>query len=510
MNIINNKRIAKNTILLYFRMAITILIQLYSVPIILKSLGVSDYGLYNVIGSVMAMISLVGFIASGCQRFFSFAIGKNDEDQLERLFNTTQTIYFLLSGIILVVLEVIGIWFINSKMQIPEGRLVAAHWVFQLSTISFIVSLISVPYNALIIAHERMRVFAYISIITSILKLLAAISIQYVIFDKLIIYAVFILAIQLFERFFWQIYCFRHFRECRHYKLELNKKLTTDLLIYSSYNIIGAIAITLRKQGMNIIMNIFFGTILNAAHGIATQIHGVMEQLINNIYHASRPQITKSYASGDIDGMWKLVFRTSLLSYYLVMTMSVVVLFELPSILSLWLHEVPLYTINICRIFILCLMMETITNQLIGVFQAMNKIRDYQIVSSVILILNLPISYIILKADSTHAMAPYVVQLILSLIYIISIIFISKRTSGLNVEYFLFRIIFREILSTIFVFLAVFACSIIFHPSVLRIIISIICSIIVSVSYILLFGFERTDLILLRNKMKQYKFKSYL
>lgn len=503
-NKINNGLIAKNTLLLFFRMLLTILIQLYTVPIILRALGVEDYGLYNVIGSVMAMVSLVSFIASGCQRYFTYAIGEDNHEKLVKLFNSTQTIYVYLTITVIIFLEVAGLWFINNKMQIPEGRLVAAHWVFQLSTLSFAVGLLSAPYNALIIAHERMKVFAYITIITSFLKLAAALAIDHLFYDRLIFYALFILIAQLFERLFYQVYCLRHFEECRNWKFQIDISQSKGMFVFSGYNIIGAIAITLRKQGLNILMNIFFGTILNAAHGIALQIQGVMEQLINNIYFASRPQITKSYARGDTDGMWKLTYRTSLLSYYLMMVMSIVAIIELPTLLLLWLHEVPLYTVSICRIFVICLLMETITNQLIGVFQAINKIKMYQISSSLILLLYLPVSYLLLKINSSNAMLPYMVQFVFSGIYIISLLIISRLIAGLNIKYFIFHVFCREFFTTLFVFILVYYISMMIDPSLFRVILSTLLTIIFSFLFILFWGFEKSDLQYIRIFIKNH------
>ncbi len=504
---INNKLIAKNTLMLYFRMLLTIAIQLYTVPIILRALGVDDYGLYSVIGSIMTMVSLVGFISSGCQRFFAYSIGKGDVVQLKKLFNSTQTIYIILSLTVFLILEIIGIWFLNNKMQIPNGRLVAAHWVFQLSAVSFVVGLFTIPYNALIIAHERMSIFAYISILTSFLKLVAALAISNLSNDRLIFYAFFILVIQLIERVFNQVYCLKHFEECRHWKFEIDMNQSKEMLVFSGYNMIGAIALTLRNQGLNVIMNVFFGTILNAAHGIASQIQALINQLINNIYQASRPQITKSYALNDIEGMWRLVFRTSLLSYYLVLVISVVVFFEIPTILSLWLHEVPQYTVNICRLFIVCLLIETISNQLIGVFQAMNKIRDVQMSSCLILLLNLPVAYFLLKHDPSVVMTPYYVQVFISIFYVMSVIVVSNKKCQLDMKYFFSHVLVREAVVTTIVLFTVYYLRKIIDPSIYRVIFTIASCLIVSGILIMYIGFEKADLLYIRNKLKSFRNK---
>lgn len=496
---VNNKLIAKNTLSLYLRMLFTISIQLYTVPVILKALGVKDYGLYSVVSSIMVIASLVGFIASGCQRFFSYSLGKNDLERLKKLFNTTQTIYVILAITFFLLLEVVGFWFINNKMKIPDGRLVAAHWVFLLSSISFAIGLITIPYNALIIAHEKMSIFAYISILSSLLKLLAALTIANLDYDRLIFYAVFMLVIQLLDRLLNHLYCLRHFEECRHWKFEIDIVQSKELLIFSGYNTIGAVALIFRNQGMNVIMNLFFGSILNAAHSIASQIQSVMNQLMSNIYQASRPQITKCYALGDTNGMWRLVFRTSLLSYYMLLVISVIALFEIPTVLSIWLHEVPPYTISICRVFIISLLLETISNQLIGVFQAMNRIKDYQLSSSILLLFNLPIAYFFLKYDASNVMMPYYIQIVISFLYVTSIIFVSCKVSRLDFRYFFYHIFLREAVITSAVILAIYYLSSFMAPSITRVLFTTIYSIFITGGLVLLIGFEKRDLLYIRN-----------
>ena len=501
--VIDNKRIARNTILLYFRLFIIIIIQLYTVPILLEQLGIEDYGLYNVIGSIMALVALVGFLTSGCQRFFSFAIGENNQEKLKNLFVTTRSINVILTIVILLFLEVVGIWFIYNEMKIPEGRYEAAIWVFEFSTIAFCINLLSTPYKALVIAHEKMDYYACISIGSSLFKLLAAIILQFISYDLLIFYAFTILIIQIAERLADQCYCYIHFPESRSARFYLDRKEGAELLIYSGYNIIGGIALTLRSQGMNVLINIFFGTILNAAHAISVQINSVVSQLVGNLYQASRPQITKAFASGDSDGMWRLVFRTSLLAYYLVMTMSVIAIFELPTILDLWLQEVPIYTVNISRVVLICLILETITNQLISVFQAMNKIKEYQLTSSIIILLNLPLAYFVLKYNSSEVMYPYYIQLFLSVLYVASIVIVTNRVAQLKIYDFFKNILLREVIITLVAVSTASCLSYYFSPSIYRVILVTVCTIVVMLISVLLFGFEKSDLCIIRLQIRK-------
>ena len=496
--------------LLYFRMFLTIGLQLYTVPVVLRVLGVEDYGLYNVIGGITALFTFVGSsLASGAQRFFAFAIGKGDQDNLNSCFRTTLNIYLSIAAVTLLLFEVAGTWFISYKMQIPEGREFAAHLVFQFSIVAFLVALITVPFNAVVIAHERMGIYAYVSIGSSLLKLLSVILLQFFSYDHLIIYALLLMIVHVFEGLFYQFYCRKNFSECRQWGWGFDKGLTRNLLTYSGFNVIGAFALILRKQGLNIVMNLFFGTALNAAHAIGVQINGVIEQFINNLYMASRPQVTKSYAAGRIEDMWKLVFRTSLLAYYLIMIMAIITIAEMPTILNFWLKDVPEYTVNIARMFIICLMIETTTNQLISVFQAENKIKYYQIFSSTILLLNVPVAYMILRADSSSALVPYYIQVAFSVLYVISILTVSIKVSNLSLSTFLKNVLLREIFITLIVVVVAFYITSCLEPTLLRVLITTITTVIVSALLILSIGVDKHDKKIILTKIKsKYNNKS--
>ena len=441
----NNKCIAKNTLLLYFRMILLIFVQLYTVPVILKNLGVEDYGIYNLVSGIVTMFSFIGgSLASGSQRFLSFEIGRGDNKRLKEVFNTTLSIYLILALITVFLLEIGGYWFLNTQMNIPVERMNATNWVFQLSILSFLIGLISIPYNAAVMAHEKMLLFAYVGILECMLKLAAAILLQYVLYDKLIVYAVFLCTIAIIIRLIYQIYCRRHFAECRHYRLTRKNYMDKELLVYSGWNMIGFIALISRQQGLNIVINLFFGPLLNAAHSIAQQINAVLTQFINNVYTATRPQITKYYASGDTKEMWSLVFLSSKLSFYLLMFISIPTLLELDMILSVWLHEVPPYTVQIARLMIVSILIETLANQIIGAYQAANKIKRYQIYSSTIILLNVPISYIALKISLFTPVIPYVISVLLSILYTFSVLWSAQKEIGLNLNKYLKDILLKN------------------------------------------------------------------
>lgn len=493
-NLTTNKRIAKNTILLYIRMFFLICVQLYTVPIILKTLGIEDYGIFNVVGGIVIMFSFIGSsLASGSQRFIAFEIGRKNNIQLIKVFNTSITIYLFLGIISFLLLEVIGYWFLNYKMNIPSTRIYAANWVFQLSIITFLVNLISIPYNALVIAHEKMNIFAYITILECILKLVAAIILEYVAFDFLITYAGFVCLIALIIRIIYQIYCKQSFNECKNIKLTFEKNISRELLMYSGWNMIGALAIISRQQGLNLIINLFFGPIINAAHSIAQQMNGILTQFVNNLYIATRPQITKYYACGKYEEMWKLVFRSSKLAFYLMMLFTIPLLFELSTILNIWLHNVPPYTIIITKLMIISLLIETLANQIIGAYQAANKIKRYQLLSSTIILSTTPISYIFLKYVPQFPIIPYCISIGLSVLYVISILWNAKIEIGLELKKYLIDVILKIIIVYVISCIIPYYITILMPPSLIRIIFTVIVGSSTSLALIWLLGLNSIE-----------------
>lgn len=497
----NNKRIALNTLFLYFRMIFLILIQLYSVPIILRSLGVEDYGIYNVVGGIVTMFTFVGgAMASGSQRFLAFALGRNDEDELRRVFDSTQTIYIVFAAILLIISELVGVWFLNYKMQIPESRIVAANWVFQFSVLSFVINLLAIPYNSAIIAHEKMSVFAYVSIADGLLKLLAAISLSWLKGDLLVWYALLICIISIIVRIAYQVYCSISFVECKRFKLLWDNKLGVSLLSYSGWNMIGSLALIARNQGLNIVINIFFGPILNAAHSLAQQVSGVISQLINNVYLATRPQITKLYAQENVTGMWKMVFRSSKWTYFLLMIISIPAILEMENLLTLWLHDVPEYTVIITQLLIVSIVIETMVNQVVGAFQAQNKIKKYQLFSSTILLLNIPISYFSLKVFS-NPIIPYIITCILSVLYAISILYVGRSELNMDVIGYLKAVLLRVLLVTVLSFGIVALIFDLTSMSIARILLTCVETVIVSLVFIWVIGTEKDERELIINKV---------
>lgn len=305
----NNKRIAKNTILLYIRMLLLMLVSLYTSRVVLNALGVDDYGIYNVVGGVVAMFSVLsGSFSASVSRFMTFSLGENDFEKLKRVFSTSLVIQTSLAIVIVIIAEVLGIWFLNYKLNIPAERLEAANWVMHCSILVFAINLFSVPFNAVIIAHEKMGIFALVSIIEGILRLMIALFISVASGDRLVMYAILLLANSVLIYIIYAIYCLGHFKECK-IKFTYDKSQLREMTGFASWTMLGNGAYIFSTQGVNILINMFYGVALNAARGVATQVENSVGQFVNSFMTALNPQITKSYAEGNLEYMHSLVCR---------------------------------------------------------------------------------------------------------------------------------------------------------------------------------------------------------
>ena len=393
----NNKRIAKNTLLLYFRMLFMMAVSLYTSRVILNTLGIEDYGIYNVVGGVVAMFGFLnGSMSSATQRYITFALGKGDEKRLQTVFSTTLQIHTLIAAIIVILGETIGLWFLYNKMQIPIDRIDAAFWVLQCSIISTVVMIVSVPYNAAIIAHEKMSAFAYISVLEVVLKLVIIYLLVIFPVDKLILFAFLILAIQVLIRFCYSIYCHKHFKETKYIHV-WDKALFKEMTGFAGWSLFGNLSAVLFTQGLNMLLNVFFGPVVNAARAVAVQVQNAIQQFVGNFQMALNPQITKTYAQGKMEEMHKLMYRSARFSFYLLFFLSLPVLYETDFILTVWLKTVPEHTVTFLRIMICTSLIYTCANPMIIANQATGKVKKYQAVCGATLIMILPISWILLE-----------------------------------------------------------------------------------------------------------------
>lgn len=393
----NNKRIAKNTLMLYFRTLFIMGVSLYTSRIILNVLGVENFGIYNIVGGVVAMFSLVNAsLSSASQRFITFELGKSSDQKLRETFSVIVTIHFALTIVIFILAETIGLWFLNTHLNIASSRMGAANWVYQCSLLSFLIGLISVPYNASIIAHERMKAFAYIGIIEVVLKLIIVFVLYLGSFDKLKFYAILVLSVSIMVRLLYGYYCKRNFDECK-FRLLWNKDLFLKIASFSGWNFIGTSSFLLKTQGVNILLNIFYGVVVNAAMGIALQVQSAVSGFVGNFMTALNPQITKSYARNDQKYMMNLVLQGARFSFYLMFFLSLPVLIETHSILKLWLKIVPDYAVVFVQFSLVYAISQTLSNTLITAMLATGNIKTYQIIVGGLQMLNFPFSYIALR-----------------------------------------------------------------------------------------------------------------
>lgn len=502
----NNKRIAKNTLLLYFRMLFMMVVSLYTSRVILNALGVEDFGIYNVVGGVVAMFTVIsGSLSAAISRFITYELGKGDQSKLNKIFSASVTIQLLLSLIIVVLIESVGVWFLNAKMTIPTDRVTAANWVLQFSIITFVINLISVPYNAAIIAHERMSAFAYISILEAIGKLAIAFFIMWSPIDKLIYYAILMCTVAVIVRLTYGHYCKKHFTECT-YHFHWDKDILKQMFGFAGWNFIGASSVVFRDQGGNIILNIFFGPTVNAARGIANQVNTAITGFVQNFMTALNPQITKSYASGDGEYMMTLIFQGARLSFYMLLLLSLPVLINTHYILVIWLKIVPEHAVLFVRLILIFAMCESISNPLITAMLATGKIRNYQIVVGGLQLLNLPLSYICLKMGFVPE-SILVVAIIISLACLFARLYMLRGMIGLSSILYMKNVFLNvlavALLSTIIPYMLFYYMKETFFSFIIITLIAVLCTLVVEF-YI---GCNQKERFFVLNKVRNIKNK---
>ena len=500
----NNKRIAKNTLFLYLRMFLMMAISLFTSRVVLSTLGVSDYGIYNVVGGVVAMFGLLsGSITNSITRFLTFELGKKDYSQLQKVFSTSLNVMFVLSFVIVVIGEIVGIWFLNYKMNIPDGRMEAANWAFQCSLMTFVMNLISIPYNSTIVAHEKMSAFAYISIFEVIMKLLIVYSLYVSPFDKLKSYVVLLLILSFVIRFIYGFYCKRHFKEAT-YHFIYDKVLLKNMTSFAGWNFFGQGAYMMNNQGVNIVINLFFGVTVNAARGIATQVNNAVNQFVTNFMMALNPQITKSYAAGEFEEMHKLVYRGSKFSYFLMLFFLIPICLETEMILHLWLNVVPEYSVAFVRWTLVITTMGMLSNTLITALHATGKIKNYMIIVGLVEISNFPLTYLMFKIGF-NPLAAYYVYFIIYLILMFLRLFLIKGLIRMKAKEYIQEVYLKVLIVTLVSLVAPSLVCLLQQDSILRFIeVGMVSSLstIVTVCYLGLTPNERKKVIgLIRNKI---------
>lgn len=441
MSQINNKRIAKNTLLLYSRQAIAMLIGLYTTRVILDVLGIEDYGLYNVIAGVVGMFSfLSGSMAGATQRYFSFELGNRNFKQLKKLFGISLVIYGLIGVGILLLSETIGLWFVHNNLTIPTKRMEAVLWIYQFSILAFIASVLTIPYKAAVISHEDLNIYACLSIMEVFLKLGIVLILRYLPLDKLQLYGIFMFAITFINMAIYVIICRQKYSECS-FGLYWNKNLLKEITSYTGWNFFGTFAYISKNQVITIILNQFFNPVVVSARSIAASLSACTASFSRGFTTALNPQIVKTYAAKQYDGMFSLVFQGSKAAYFLMYLITLPAFLEMPVLLSVWLKNVPEYAIVFTRLTLLDILIESISYPIETLVGATGKIKLYQSVTGGILLLNLPVSWVALYWGAP----PYsvmIISVILSFVALIFRLFIVKMLIAFPIRQFIKEVIF--------------------------------------------------------------------
>lgn len=393
----NNKRIAKNTIFLYIRMLVLMLVSLYTSRVVLATLGVEDYGIYNVVGGIVVLFTFLNnAMVTSTQRYLNYELGRNDLPQANKVFSLSLNIHILIAIVVLLLAESIGLWLLNSTIQYPESRELAVQVTYQLSILTACVKIIRAPYNAAIIANERMSFYAYLSIFEAVLQLGIVFLLMASDADRLILYSILLCAVAIIVNLCYYAYCRKKFTICK-YEFYNDKTLYRQLLSFSGWSLFGGLANIGASQGLNMLLNVFFGVTVNATMGIANQVNTAVTSFVHSFQTAFNPQIVKSYASGEYEYFIKLILSTSKYSYLLLFILALPIYICCPEVLDLWLTEVPDYAVPFCRLMLIFALLDALQGPLWYSVQATGKIKTYQILMSCMILANLPIAYICLK-----------------------------------------------------------------------------------------------------------------
>lgn len=439
---LHNKVIVKNTFMLYFRTLIIMLVSLYMSRVVLNTLGIEDYGIYNVVGGIVIMFSFITTtLSSATQRYISYELAQDDKERLRQTFSLIMLSFGIVALITFLLVEIVGVWFLNTYINIAENRLIAANWVLQFSIFSFSLNIITAPYVAVIIAHEQMRLYAYLSILDAVLKLLSVFVLQFILFDSLILYAALMLLCTFVVSILYSYFCRNSYYES-HYFFYFNSKRVKEVIAYTWWSLFGPIANAIRNQGVNILLNLFYGPAINAARAISYQVNGAINSFSSNFYTAIRPQIIKSYSSGDENRMRKLILSSSKLSFYLLLLIAIPVYFNVENILELWLDCYPAYCVIFVKLILISSLIEVFNNPLVAGLIATGNIKYHQQVIGGIYILNLPISAILLYIGFGPEITMYT-NIILVVLSLVPRLFLCRKYYGLNILNYVTTVLLR-------------------------------------------------------------------
>lgn len=499
----NNKRIARNTLLLYVRMGVSMLVSLYTARIVLGTLGEVDYGVFNVVTGCVAIFAFLnGALSGSTSRFLTFELGRGDHEQLKRTFSATIFIHLALAIAIVILSETVGLWLLMNKLVIPVERMAAAHWAYQVGIISMAISIIQVPYGAVIIAHEKMDFYAYMSIFDVGARLLLAFLIQVIGGDKMIIWAIMNMIIGTLYATFYIIYCKNQFIETRNIKFQKDKPLYKQLFSYSWWDLIGNISGMLQGQGINILLNMFFGPIMNTARAISYQVQGALTQFANNFMLASRPQIIKLYAADKIDEMMRLVYLSSCMAFYLSFVLTLPLCLELKYVLNLWLGDYPAETIPFTMLILINSLIVNIKSSRVAAIHATGHIKLTNITVGVILCSIFPIAYVLLRMG-LNATSVFVAMIVVTFIAEVVAVFVLRRYVKFSVAQYWLQVYGRCALVAACSYLPVYAVHSAMEEGFVRLIAVCATSVVVVGAAIYTVGINKTTRNTLNKFIKQ-------
>lgn len=492
-NTSSNKRIAKNSVFLTIRMMIVLVLTFYTTRILLRTLGVEDYGTYNVVCGFVAMFTFLNrSMSNGIQRFFNYEYGKNGEEGANKVYCTAVFIQFILAVVIIILTESFGLWYLHHKMVLPDDRMIAAEWIFQFSIISFLFVIMQAPYSAAVMAHERMDFFAIISVLDAIIKLGIVFVLPYLRVDQLIMYGFLRSGVSVVNFLIFYIYCKRNFKEIKLHRY-FNKKQFLSMLSFSGWNIFGSLSNVLKDQGINLVINFFFGPVVNAARGVASQINGGLHGFVANITIPVRPQVVQSYAKGNINRTMNLTYSISKLSCCFLLMMAIPVSLEIDYILPLWLGDnIPQHANTFVIIVLFTSLISNLSSATSGVVHATGIMRDYQLLGGLFNMSSVPLAYFLLKAYPKPELALLAVFVCSALGHFICL-FVVKKLVGMSVWYYFKRIVFPIIEVMAITLVLVFPVHRFMSEGFLRlVIICVLCVIIVGLLFYYI-GFNKSE-----------------
>lgn len=504
-NTSSNKRIAKNTLILYFRMGITMLVSLYTSRVILSALGVEDYGIYNVVGGVVALLNIIsGSMTAATSRFLSFELGKGIDNRLFDTFSTLLNVHIAIGVIVFIVGEGVGIWFIYNKLSIPPDRLYAAFWVLQFSLLTFLVTVINVPYSASVVSHEQMGVFAYIAIFEVISKLVITFVVFYTPLDKLIIYALLLALVSIVTQGVYYFYCMRY-PECR-FRLVFDSNLIKEIVGFIGWAFLGNASVVIKTQGVTMLLNMFFGPVVNAAQGIANQVESISGRFIGSYMMASNPQIIKLYSANEYSPMHNLIFRTSKFSAFLLLILMSPIVLNIDYILGLWLTEVPDHTSAFVVLTLIYAFIDTLTAPLVTGVLATAKIKAYELMITFSYIMMVLVVYFCFRLGMQPEFA-IVISILCKVVILMILLFQSKILYRLSVKDHFIRVIVPVSVSILVPIGVYFAIRLIVLSAFMQLILSSIIVTLLLLTVIWFLGLDNSEKSFIINIVRNKIFK---